>query len=129
MNHLYKYKNNINWERMIIYLSACDKDVSIYADIIEKNNLWKVISANDLPIDFIRKHKSKLDWSILSIIKDFSEEEYERILLNIKINEAQQLLDSTQFKFGDDYDLKGTEEWLELRAKRQLARDFIRANR
>jgi len=70
-----KYKNNINWERMIIYLSACDKDISIYADIIEKNNLWKIISANDLPIDFIRKNKSKLDWSILSIIKDFSEEE------------------------------------------------------
>lgn len=45
------------------------------------------------------------------------------------INEAQQLLDSTQFKFGDDYDLKGTEEWLELKAKRQLARDFIRANK
>ena len=41
---------------------------------------------------------------------------------------AKELLDSTQFKFGDDYDQKGTPEWLELKAKRQEARTFIRAN-
>ena len=41
---------------------------------------------------------------------------------------AKELLDSTQFKFGDDYDQKDTPEWLELKAKRQEAREFIRAN-
>ena len=56
---------------MIIYLSACDKDVSIYADIIEKNNLWKVISANDLPIDFIRKHNiCRITKARLYFVKD-----------------------------------------------------------
>lgn len=49
-------------------------------------------------------------------------------ILAEKIAEAQKLLDSTQFKFGDDYDKKNTPEWLELKAKRQEAREFIRAN-
>ncbi len=48
--------------------------------------------------------------------------------LKTKLGEAQALLDSTQFKFGDDYDQKNTAEWLELKARRQEARDFIRAN-
>ena len=41
---------------------------------------------------------------------------------------AKELLDSTQFKFGDDYDQKDTPEWLALKVKRQEAREFIRAN-
>lgn len=45
-----------------------------------------------------------------------------------KIKELEKFLNDTQFKFGDDYDLKGTPEWEELRAKRQEAREFIRAN-
>ena len=49
-------------------------------------------------------------------------------VLTIKLQEAQALLDSTQFKFGDDYDQKDTSEWLELKAKRQVAREFVRAN-
>lgn len=48
--------------------------------------------------------------------------------LAFKLSVAQSLLDSTQFKFGDDYDQKDTTEWLELKAKRQEAREFIRAN-
>ena len=48
--------------------------------------------------------------------------------LKAKIGKAQALLDSTQFKFGDDYDQKDTPEWLELKAKRQEAREFIRIN-
>ena len=44
------------------------------------------------------------------------------------LSKAKALLDSTQFKFGDDYDQKDTPEWLELKTKRQEARDFIRAN-
>lgn len=49
--------------------------------------------------------------------------------LYIKIKQAKYLLDSTQFKFGDDYDLKHTPEWLELIEKRKEAREFIRANK
>ena len=49
-------------------------------------------------------------------------------LLN-KISEYQYLLDSTDYKFTDDYDLKDTSEWLELKIKRQEAREFIRANK
>ena len=48
--------------------------------------------------------------------------------LKAKLCEAQSLLDSTQFKFGDDYDKKDTPEWLALKVKRQEAREFIRAN-
>ena len=46
----------------------------------------------------------------------------EKIELLNKLGEAQFLLDSTQFKFGDDYDLKNTPEWLELKEKRQEAK-------
>ena len=53
----------------------------------------------------------------------------ERIEILKKVNEAEYLLESTQFKFGDDYDLKNTPEWLELKEKRQEAREFIRANK
>ena len=48
--------------------------------------------------------------------------------LQIKLNEALYLLASTEFKFNSDYDLKDTPEWLELKARRQEAREFIRAN-
>ena len=48
--------------------------------------------------------------------------------LKAKLCEAQALLDSTQFKFGDDYDQKDTPEWLALKVKRQEAREFIRVN-
>ena len=34
----------------------------------------------------------------------------------------------TEFKFNADYDQKDTPEWLELKAKRQVAREFVRAN-
>lgn len=48
--------------------------------------------------------------------------------LRAKVAEAKQFLNATQFKFGDDYDQKDTPEWLELKAKRQELREFIRAN-
>lgn len=56
-------------------------------------------------------------------------EEIEKEELQYKINEAQYLLDSTQFKFGEDYDKKKTLEWEELKLKRAEAREFIRANK
>lgn len=52
-----------------------------------------------------------------------------QIDLTNKLKEAKDFLNDTQFKFGDDYDLKGTPEWEELKAKRQEARAFLRANK
>lgn len=43
--------------------------------------------------------------------------------------EAQDLLYSTQYKFGDDYDKKGTPEHQALEVKRQAARLRIRSIR
>ena len=57
---------------------------------------------------------------------EFNAEELAQISLNKAIQEAQSLLDSTQFKFGEDYDKKYTSEWLDLKEKRQEAREFIR---
>lgn len=57
-----------------------------------------------------------------------TEEEQAKVELEAKISEAKQFLNDTQFKFGDDYDQKDTTEWLELKAKRQELRVFIRSN-
>jgi len=76
------YEKWINWERMILYLCSSEQieDISKYEWIIEKYNLWKLISANNLPTDFIRKNKDKLDWRIVSIINNFSDEEKEEFV-------------------------------------------------
>ena len=59
---------------------------------------------------------------------EITEEEIANENLSKQIAEAKYLLNSTEFKFNDDYDLKGSLEWLELKAQRQIAREFIRAN-
>jgi len=76
------YEKWINWERMVLYLCSSEKieDISKYEWIIEKYNLWRLISANELPIDFVRKNKDKLDWRIVSIINDFSDGEKEEFV-------------------------------------------------
>ena len=58
-----------------------------------------------------------------------TDEEIAKEELQHKINEAQYLLDSTQFKFGEDYDKKNTPEWEELKLKRAEAREYIRGNK
>lgn len=72
-----KYDEYINWERMMLYLCSSEKieNIEKFEWIIEKLNLWKLISANNLPIDFIRRNKNKLDWNIVSIINEFSDDE------------------------------------------------------
>lgn len=79
------YEKWINWERMILYLCSSDqiKDISKYEWIIDKYNLWKLISANNLPTDFIRKNREKLDWRIVSIINNFTDEEKEEFVEEI----------------------------------------------
>lgn len=71
------YSKYINWSRMILYISTQSDDFNKYVSIIEENNLWDMISTNDLSIDFIRKHKDKLNWNKLTIVKKFNEEETE----------------------------------------------------
>jgi hypothetical protein len=70
-----KYKENINWDRMILYISTQSDSFDNHTKVIEDKNLWSVISANDLSIDFIRQWKNKLDWSYLSMVKCFTDEE------------------------------------------------------
>lgn len=72
---LLKYKENINWSRMITYITTQSDSFDEYISILEENNLWHLISANDLPIDFIREWKDKLDWKYLSMVKYFTDEE------------------------------------------------------
>ena len=70
-----EYKENINWDRMILYISTQSDSFDNHTKVIEDKNLWSVISANDLSIDFIRQWKDKLDWSYLSMVKLFTDEE------------------------------------------------------
>ena len=55
-------------------------------------------------------------------------EELEARILAEKVAEAKQYLVDTDFKFNDDYDQKDIPEWLEIKAKRAEAREFVRAN-
>jgi len=75
-----KYKQNINWDRMILYISTQSNSFDNHTKVIEDKNLWSVISANDLSIDFIRQWKDKLDWSYLSMVKCFTDEEKEEFI-------------------------------------------------
>ena len=70
-----KYRENINWDRMIIYLSTQSDSFDNHTKVISDKNLWSVISANDLEMDFIRTWKDKLDWSYLSLVKSFTDDE------------------------------------------------------
>ena len=79
-----------------------------------------------------KEYGTKLDEALIKeCVANFKMPTAEEIAeqeLKAKLGEAQALLDSTQFKFGDDYDQKDTPEWLALKVKRQEAREFIRAN-
>jgi hypothetical protein len=85
------YDEFINWERMILYLCSSEQvdNIEKYEWIIDKFNLWKLISANNLPIEFIRKHKDKLDWRIVSIISEFSDEEKQEFVEEIPNFESE----------------------------------------
>ena len=72
---IYTYKENINWNRMILYISTQSNSFDKHTKVIEDKNLWSIISANDLSIDFIRQWKDNLDWSYLSMVKCFTDEE------------------------------------------------------
>lgn len=98
-----KYAEYINWQRMILYVSTQSDSFDKYIDIIEKNNLWSIISANDLDSNFVREWKDKLDWNYLSMVKCFTDEEKEEFVDYIKIPESKEVegdfLDKSQFDF------------------------------
>ncbi len=108
-----KYKENINWDRMILYISTQSDSFDNHTKVIEDKNLWSVISANDLSIDFIRQWKNKLDWSYLSMVKCFTDEEKEEfvdyILTPVQQELPGDLIDTNSFKVTD----KMSEEELE----------------
>ena len=96
---LFIYKEYINWERMIIYLSTQSDDFNDYIKIIEDKGLWSLISANDLSIEFIRKWKDKLDWRYLTMVKSFSVDELVEFSGYLVVPEQQKEIDSG-FRFG-----------------------------
>lgn len=107
------YKENINWDRMILYISTQSDSFDNHTKVIEDKNLWSVISANDLSIDFIRQWKNKLDWSYLSMVKCFTDEEKlefaDYILTPVQQELPADLIDTDSFKVTD----KMSEEELE----------------
>ena len=60
---------------------------------------------------------------------EFTDNELVAIEIVNKVQEAQYLLNSTEFKFNEDYDEKYTPEWEELKLKRAEARAYIRENK
>ena len=103
------YENYINWERMILYLCSSEKikDISKFEWIIEKFNLWGLISANNLPVDFIRRNRNKFDWRILAITNDFSDdekEEFEEVIPNYK-EEWEKYEKENSNNVGNDQDI------------------------
>lgn len=108
-----KYKENINWDRMILYISTQSDSFDKHTKVIEDKDLWSVISANDLSIDFIRQWKDKLDWSYLSMVKCFTDEEKEEfadyILTPVQKEISEEFINTDDLKFTD----KMSEEELE----------------
>jgi hypothetical protein len=108
-----KYKDNINWNRMILYISTQSDSFDNHTKVIEDKNLWSVISVNDLSIDFIRQWKDKLDWSYLSMVKCFTDEEKlefsDYIMTPVQKEISEEFINTDDLKFSD----KMSEEELE----------------
>jgi hypothetical protein len=100
-----KYKENINWDRMILYISTQSDSFDNHTKVIEDKNLWSVISANDLSIDFIRQWKDKLDWSYLSMVKCLTDDEKEEfsdyIITPVQQEMPEDLINTDSLKVTD----------------------------
>jgi len=96
---LQDFKEKLNWTKIIIYLSTQTNSFSKYLEIINDNNLWSLISANDLPIEFVREHKDKLDWQLLSMTKCFSDEEKQEFS-DLIVETKRELTDEELESFG-----------------------------
>jgi hypothetical protein len=100
-----KYKENINWDRMILYISTQSDLFDNHTKVIEDKNLWSIISANDLSIDFIRQWKDKLDWSYLSMVKCFTDDEksefVDYIMTPVQKEISEEFINTDDLKFSD----------------------------
>jgi hypothetical protein len=100
-----KYKENINWDRMILYISTQSDSFDKHTNVIEDKDLWSIISANDLSIDFIRQWKDKLNWSYLSMVKCFTDEEKlefsDYILTPVQKEITEEFINTDDLKFSD----------------------------
>ena len=96
-----KYSDHLNWSKMILYISTQSDNFDNYIQIIEENNLWESISANDLPIEFIRQWKGKLNWTYLSMVKEFTDDEIvefaDYIITPVSTVPEGDLVDTSQF--------------------------------
>ena len=98
-NFLEKYKEHLNWTKLLIWVSTQTDSFADYVEIIQENNLWDLISANDLPIDFIRQYKDKLNWNFVSVTKEFSDEERLEFT-DYLVETKRELTDEELKKFG-----------------------------
>ena len=100
-----KYKENINWDRMILYISTQSDSFDKHTNVIEDKDLWSIISANDLSIDFIRQWKDKLNWSYLSMVKCFTDEEKlefsDYMLTPVQKEIPEEFINTDDLKFSD----------------------------
>jgi hypothetical protein len=100
-----KYKESINWDRMILYISTQSDTFDKHTNVIEDKDLWSIISANDLSIDFIRQWKDKLNWSYLSMVKCFTDEEKlefsDYILTPVQKEISEEFINTDDLKFSD----------------------------
>lgn len=96
---LENYNESLNWQKILIYLSTQTNNFSKYSEIIDRNNSWPLVSANDLPTDFIRQYKDKLDWKLLSMTKCFTEEEKEEFF-DFIVETKGELSDEQSKSFG-----------------------------
>lgn len=78
--------------------------------------------------NLITKDMKPISLEEIQAINQLNDDNFKQSL-EYKLKEAQFLLDSTQFKFGDDYDKKNTPEWEELKLKRAEAREIIRSQK
>ncbi len=112
-----EYSDYINWAKMMLYVSTQSDSFDNYIDIIEKNNLWDSISANDLPLDFIRQWKDKLNWTYLSMVKHFTDEEKEEFIDYVIIPTSEvpdgEFIDSSQFGFVEKMSQEELEQLIE----------------
>ena len=89
-----------------------------------ENEKAQVGSGNFIPDGFIEYVVGQEPLELVEALKL----EKEKQTIQDKVNECIAFLNKTEFKFNADYDLKDTPEWLELKAKRQEYREFIRVN-
>lgn len=114
-----KYGKYLNWRKIILYHSTEDNDIKEYLDKVEENNLWDLISANELDIDFIRQYKDKLDWNTLVSTQKFSiddinefsdyipEEIYNNMVTKMdEDNVSDELYNDYYEKLNDFFDIK-----------------------